>query len=79
VLHFNSAAMHAGTIDQQEAETVIADLTVNIGAALDAVQQASTAMLERGAGSILLTGGMFAITPNAEYCRSASARRASAA
>lgn len=67
VLHFNSAALHDGTIEKQEANTIAADLTVNIGAALVAVQKASAGMLARGSGSILLTGGMFAITPNPDY------------
>lgn len=67
VLHFNSAALHDGTIDQQEADTIVADLTINIGAALVAVQKVSIGMLARSSGSILLTGGMFAITPNPDY------------
>jgi|SRR5436305_2022871 len=47
VLHFNSASMRAATIDQQDADTFVPDLTVNIGAALVAVQEASRAMLAR--------------------------------
>ncbi|MEG3159400.1 SDR family NAD(P)-dependent oxidoreductase [Sphingomonas sp. LB2R24] len=67
VLHFNSAAMHGGTIDQQAADTFVPDLTINVAAALVAVQTVSPAMLARGSGSILLTSGVFAITPNPEY------------
>ena len=67
VLHFHSAALHDGTIDKQEANAVVADLTVNIGAAVVGVQKVSASMLERGSGSIPVTGGMFAITPNPDY------------
>jgi short-subunit dehydrogenase len=67
VLHFNSAALHPGTISDQAADTFVTDLTVNIAAALVAVQKASPAMLERGSGSILLTGGVFGVTPDPDY------------
>lgn len=67
VLHFNSASMRASTIEQQPAVTFVPDLTVNIAAALVAVQEVSRGMLARRSGSILLTGGMFAITPVADY------------
>lgn len=66
-LHFNSAALHGGTIEQQDVDTIVADLTINIGAALAAIQHVSPAMLERGSGSILLTGGSFATAPSPEY------------
>ena len=67
VLHFNSASMRAATIETQAADTFVPDLTVNIGAALVAIQEASRAMLARGSGTILLTGGMFALEPSPEY------------
>ena len=67
VLHFNSASMRAASIALQDADTFVADLTVNIGAAFVAVQEASRGMLARRSGSILLTGGVFAITPVADY------------
>lgn len=67
VLHFNAASMRAATLDQQPADTFVPDLTVNIGAALVAVKEAAPAMLARRSGSILLTGGVFAITPVADY------------
>lgn len=67
VLHFNAAALHGGTIETQAPETFVTDLTVNIGAALVATQEASRLMLARGAGCILLTQGVFALKPNPEY------------
>src|SRR5207244_3872878 len=67
VLHFNAASMRGATLEQQDSATFVPDLTVNIAAALVAVQEASRGMLARRSGSILLTGGVFAITPVAEY------------
>ncbi|RKG98314.1 SDR family oxidoreductase [Corallococcus carmarthensis] len=67
VLHFNAASMRAATLEAQEVETFVLDQTVNLGAALAAVKGASQAMLARGSGTILLTGGMFAIKPSPEY------------
>ena len=67
VLHFNSASMHAGTIETQSSDTFVADLTINIGAALVAVQEVSRSMLDRGEGTILFTGGNFAVSPNPDY------------
>ncbi|MFU2319256.1 SDR family NAD(P)-dependent oxidoreductase [Rahnella sp. PCH160] len=67
VLHFNSAALHAGTIVDQSVESFIQDLVINIGACFAAVKEASRAMAERKSGSILLAGGIFAHTPNYDY------------
>lgn len=66
-LHFNAASMRAANIEQQDSATFVPDLAVNIGAALAAVQEASRGMLARQSGSILLTGGVFAITPAPDY------------
>ena len=67
VLHFNAASLHAATIETQAPDSFVPDLTVNIGAALVATQEASRLMLARGAGSILLTHGAFALKPNPDY------------
>jgi len=67
VLHFNSAALHDGTLETQSVERFIEDLTVNIGAGFAAVKAVSPGMIERGEGIILLTGGIFATHPNADY------------
>jgi short-subunit dehydrogenase len=66
-MHFNAASMHSATIETQVPETFVPDLTVNVGAALVAMQEVSRGMLKRGAGTILLTGGVFGITPHPEY------------
>ncbi|ANP84539.1 SDR family NAD(P)-dependent oxidoreductase [Rhizobium leguminosarum] len=67
VLHFNVASMHSATIETQKPDTFVPDLTVNIGAALVAVQDVSSGMLKRGEGSILLTGGIFGVAPHPDY------------
>jgi NAD(P)-dependent dehydrogenase (short-subunit alcohol dehydrogenase family) len=67
VLHFNSAALHDGTIAQQSIEGFVQDLTTNIGSAFAAVKEASRGMLLRQAGTLLLTGGGYGITPNADF------------
>jgi short-subunit dehydrogenase len=67
VMHFNAASMHSATIETQAPETFVPDLTVNIGAGLVATQEVSQGMLKRGSGTILLTGGVFGITPHPEY------------
>jgi NAD(P)-dependent dehydrogenase (short-subunit alcohol dehydrogenase family) len=67
VIHYNVAFMRKATITEQPRETFNADLAVNIGGALAAIQAAIPKMAERGSGSILLTGGGYALKPNAEY------------
>ena len=67
VLHYNAAAMHASTIDTQPLDTFVPDLAVNIGGALVAVQTVEPIMVNQGAGSIFLTGGVFAVQPNPQY------------
>lgn len=67
VLHFNAASMRAATIDQQDASSFVYDLTVNIAAALVAVQVVSRGMLDRRSGSILMTGGGLAVQPAPNY------------
>ncbi|MFU2317106.1 SDR family oxidoreductase [Rahnella sp. PCH160] len=67
VLHFNSAALHDGTLDNQSIDGLIQDLTINIGAGYAAIKAVFPGMAERGEGSILLTGGIFATHPNPDY------------
>jgi short-subunit dehydrogenase len=67
VLHYNAASMRKATVDEQPAETFNSDLAVNIGGALAAAKAAAPAMLKRGSGSILLTGGGFALQPSPDY------------
>lgn len=67
VLHYNAAAMRQASLADQPRDTFNADLAVNIGGALAAVQAAAPGMTGRGAGTILLTGGGFALQPHPDY------------
>jgi NAD(P)-dependent dehydrogenase (short-subunit alcohol dehydrogenase family) len=67
VLHYNAAFIRKATLTEQPRETFNTDLAVNVGGALVAAQAVAAKMSERGAGTILLTGGGFALEPNPEY------------
>jgi NAD(P)-dependent dehydrogenase (short-subunit alcohol dehydrogenase family) len=67
VLHYNAASMRKATLTDQPRDTFNPDLAVNIGGALAAAQAVAPKMSERGTGTILLTGGGFALEPNPEY------------
>lgn len=67
VLHYNAASMRKATLGEQPSETFNTDLAVNIGGAQAAAKAAAARMLERGSGSILLTGGGFALQPSPDY------------
>jgi short-subunit dehydrogenase len=67
VLHYNAASMRKATLAEQPRNTFIDDLAVNIGGALVAAQTVAPKMEERKSGAILLTGGGFALAPNADY------------
>jgi short-subunit dehydrogenase len=67
VLHYNSASLRASKIEDQDPRTFVSDLAVNIGGALMAVQTVLPGMVERGEGSILLTGGALGVTPHPDY------------
>jgi short-subunit dehydrogenase len=67
VLHYNAASIRKATIEEQPRGTFVSDLAVNIGGALVAAQAVLPTMSERGSGTILLTGGGFALEPNPEY------------
>lgn len=61
VAHYNAAAMRQSTLADQPVETFNSDLAVNIGGALAATHAVATGMERRGSGTILLTGGGFAL------------------
>ena len=64
VLHYNAASMRQATLADQPRDTFVSDLAVNIGGALAATQAVAQKMLESRSGTILLTGGGFALSPN---------------
>lgn len=67
VLHYNAASMRKATLSDQPRDTFNGDLAVNIGGAMSAAQSAAPAMIERGAGTILFTGGGFGLQPSPDY------------
>lgn len=67
VLHYNAAALRQATLTSQPAASFNADLAVNIGGALAALQAAAPGMERRGRGTLLLTGGGFALQPQPDY------------
>jgi len=67
VLHYNAASMRKATLLEQPRDTFNKDLSVNIGGALVAAQAIAPKMSERGSGTILLTGGGFALQPHPDY------------
>jgi short-subunit dehydrogenase len=66
VLHYNVASLRSANITEQAQDTFIPDLAVNIGGALVATQAVLKKMSERRSGTILLTGGGYAVAPNPE-------------
>jgi short-subunit dehydrogenase len=67
VLHYNAASMRKATLAEQPRDTFNGDLAVNIGGALVAARAVAAKMVERGSGTILLTGGGFALQPQSDY------------
>ncbi|MCC7254029.1 SDR family NAD(P)-dependent oxidoreductase [Hyphomicrobium sp.] len=67
VLHYNAASMRKATLAEQPAATFNTDLATNVGGAQAAAKAAAPKMIERGSGSILLTGGGFALQPSPDY------------
>lgn len=67
VLHFNAANLRNQTIEQQSADSFAADLNVNVAGALVSIKKAFEYMKPRQVGTILLTGGGFALQPHPEY------------
>lgn len=67
VIHYNAASMRQAKIGDQPIETFASDLATNIGGAQAAAKAAEKVMAGQGSGSLLLTGGGFALAPSADY------------
>lgn len=67
VLHYNAASIRQATVASQPVDTFNSDLAVNVGGALVATQAAVPGMSSKGAGTILYTGGGFALFPHPDY------------
>ncbi|MFK4727341.1 NAD(P)-dependent dehydrogenase (short-subunit alcohol dehydrogenase family) [Bradyrhizobium niftali] len=67
VLHYNAAAARKATLSEQPRDSFNDDLAVNIGGALVAAQAVAPKMEQQQSGTILLTGGGFALAPSPDY------------
>ena len=67
VLHYNAAAARKATLSEQPRDSFNDDLAVNIGGALVAAQAVAPKMEEQKSGTILLTGGGFALAPSPDF------------
>jgi len=67
VLHYNAASLRQATIASQPNDTFNSDLAVNVGGALSAIKAVVPRMTEAKSGTILLTGGGFALYPSPDY------------
>jgi NAD(P)-dependent dehydrogenase (short-subunit alcohol dehydrogenase family) len=67
VLHYNAASARKATLSEQPRDSFNSDLAVNIGGALVAAQAVAPKMEEQKSGTILLTGGGFALAPSPDY------------
>ena len=67
VLHYNAAAIRKASLAEQAPDTLNRDLAVNIGGALAATRAVTPHLARRGSGTILYTGGGFALHPHPDY------------
>jgi short-subunit dehydrogenase len=67
VLHYNAASMHNTSIFDSSIESLDHDIRVDITGALVAIKAFTASMKERKQGTVLLTGGGFALSPSAAY------------
>lgn len=67
VLHYNAAVLRPQHIEDATAESLAGDMQVNLTGALTAVRAALPYMRQHGEGSVLLTGGGFALFPSSEF------------
>lgn len=63
VLVYNAAVMQTSPLLQMSAEELVSSFRVNVAGALSAAQAVIPAMRTAGSGTILLTGGGFAMEP----------------
>lgn len=67
VLVYNAAKVKKLHVLEESADSLAEDFIVNVGSALEAVKTVLPVMQIRGGGSILFTGGGFALHPNPEF------------
>ncbi len=66
-LVYNAAALRMGDVLTETAEQLVADFRVNVAGALAATQAVLPAMQAAGMGTILFTGGGFALHPSRQF------------
>jgi len=62
-VHYNAASLRMSGWADQPIDAINQDLAINVGGALATVCAVAPGMAERGGGSILITGGGFALYP----------------
>lgn len=67
VLLYNAASKRNESIFVQPLDSFNTDLAINVGGAQAAIQALTPKMFERKSGTILLTGGGFAMSPQPEF------------
>jgi short-subunit dehydrogenase len=67
VLLYNAALLKRKNILEETAESIAADLKVNVGGALEAVKIVLPAMQTQGEGTLLFTGGGLSLNPSPLY------------
>lgn len=67
VLVYNPAVIRQQKPSALQADTLLADLRVNVAGALVCAQQVIPAMTAKGRGTILFTGGGLALNPHPQY------------
>jgi len=65
ILVYNAFTDHRVVPTRLSLEEMIADFRINVGGALVAAQAVAPAMIDRGSGAILVTGGGYALHPAA--------------
>ncbi len=63
VLHFNAFTLAAGAATELDAETFNESMQINITSALVSTQAVIPSMIKNGKGTVLFTGGGFALQP----------------
>src|SRR5258708_21952470 len=67
VLVYNAGAGRPARPSALRPDEAIADFRISAVGALVAIQQVAPAMIQVGKGTILLTGGIFALTPDPDF------------
>jgi NADP-dependent 3-hydroxy acid dehydrogenase YdfG len=67
VVHYNAAKLKNVNIASESADALTRDFKVNVAGVMTAVNLVLPDMEKKGEGTILLTGGGFALAPNPDY------------